>query len=580
MKRTISIMLAAIMLLSLCQTAMAASDTEFTWIIDKGEESIFYEDYAMGPVQQWWMNQEWDADGDGAGKPIKMDFMVLPTGNEQDTLTTLISTDQYGDLMSMNYCAYNAASLYEDGKILDITEYVENYMPNYMAWLDLHPEYKNRVTITNEDGERIYVMLYQLCDIQEPAWEGWCYRRDWLVKYGTNPTTGEAFTGGYSEDRTDWTDDVVFPSGGSDPIYISDWEWMLDIFQKALSGEGISDGYAIQMYYTGFMGSGDLTSGFGGGSGFVNLDRDGKAYFSGTSENFRTYLQCLNTWFEKGYVDPAFQERSSDVMFFLIDSASVYSGKVGMWIGMQSQLGAQMDFMGSGMCVFGAVQPINDVYGGEEQKGKAPDAFYSNPIVGTGSVVTEKAKGKDLATLFTALDYMYSFEGGLLRGYGFSNEQTEQCNNEFYEKWGFNETGTYTVSTNEDGEKIYVLNPNRSKETGLDSALAALRINGMISNKNVDRGYTPIEQRSIDQWSLYTATGIVTPDITGQLNADASAQNAGIYNDVMTFMSQAVPDFITGAADIDDDGAWADYCAEAEAYNPQAYVDNINAVLE
>ena len=53
MKRTISIMLAAIMLLSLCQTAMAASDTEFTWIIDKGEESIFYEDYAMGPVQQW-----------------------------------------------------------------------------------------------------------------------------------------------------------------------------------------------------------------------------------------------------------------------------------------------------------------------------------------------------------------------------------------------------------------------------------------------------------------------------------------------------------------------------------------------
>ena len=194
--------------------------------------------------------------------------------------------------------------------------------------------------------------------------------------------------------------------------------------------------------------------------------------------------------------------------------------------------------------------------------------------------MTEKAKGKDLATLFTALDYMYSFEGGLLRGYGFSNEQTEQCNNEFYEKWGFAETGTYTVSTNEDGEKIYVLNPNRSKETGLDSALAALRINGMISNKNVDRSYTPIEQRSIDQWSLYTATGIVTPDITGQLNADASAQNAGIYNDVMTFMSQAVPDFITGAADIDDDGAWADYCAEAEAYNPQAYVDNINAVLE
>ena len=25
------------------------------------------------------------------------------------------------------------------------------------------------------------------------------YRRDWIVKYGTNPVTGEAFTGGYTD---------------------------------------------------------------------------------------------------------------------------------------------------------------------------------------------------------------------------------------------------------------------------------------------------------------------------------------------------------------------------------------------
>ncbi len=580
MKKTLSILLALAMLLSV-SAAFADADTEFTWVIDKGEESYMYENYADGPVQQYWMSLDWDADGDGVGKKIKMDFWPLTVGSEQDNLNTLIATEEYGDLMSLNYSAQNAAALYEEGIALDVTEYVEKYMPNYMAWLELHPEYKNRVTIENENGERIYVMIYQLCDVQEPQWEGWMYRRDWIVKYGTNPVTGEAFTGGYTEeDKSVWEDDVVFPSGGSDPVYISDWEWMLQIFQKALAEEGIEDGYALQMYYTGAVGSGDLVSSFGGGSSLFCLDQDGKAYYNGSSDNFRAYVQCMADWYAKGYIDPAFQERSSDVMFFLIDSASVYSGKVGMWIGMQSQLGAQMDFAGTGMCVYGAAQPINDVYGGEAQQGKIPDTFYSNPMVGTGSIVTQKAKDKDLATLFTAWDYFYSFEGGLLRGYGFSNEQTEQLDNEFYKKWGFDQTGAYTVIHNEDGTTSYLLNRERDKDTTLASALAALRINGMISNGNVDRGNSPLVQHAIDQWSLYQATGTITPDITGQLNADASTQNGGIQTNLMTYQSQAIPEFITGAADVNDDGAWADYCAEAESYGTQTYVDNINAVLE
>ena len=58
---------------------------------------------------------------------------------------------------------------------------------------------------------------------------------------------------------------MVFPSGGDEPIYISDWEWMFDIFAKAMDDLGITDGYCYAPYYLGYLETGDLSSGFGGG---------------------------------------------------------------------------------------------------------------------------------------------------------------------------------------------------------------------------------------------------------------------------------------------------------------------------
>ena len=77
----------------------------------------------------------------------------------------------------------------------------------------------------------------------------------------------------------------------------------------------------------------------------------------------------MNTWYQNGWLDSEFNERTSDI-FYSIDDTSVRQGKVGMWIGVQSQLGGRMD-MGEGytegICVFGSAYPINDIYGTEER---------------------------------------------------------------------------------------------------------------------------------------------------------------------------------------------------------------------
>ncbi len=54
------------------------------------------------------------------------------------------------------------------------------------------------------------------------------------------------------------------------------------------------------------------------------------AYDSATTENFRTYLEAMNTWYNNGWLDERFNERASDI-FFRINENGTAQGMVGLW---------------------------------------------------------------------------------------------------------------------------------------------------------------------------------------------------------------------------------------------------------
>lgn len=171
-------------------------------------------------------------------------------------------------------------------------------------------------------------MLRGFSDGIQPMFQGFCYRRDWIAKYGANPQTGAAFTYGFTDenDFESWEDDVVFPNGTDEPLYISDWEWMFEIFEKAMEEQGISDGYCYSPYYYGYMQTGDLFTGFGGGAPYWYND-NGTCVNGIETDSFRAYLQCLNTWYQKGWLDKSFSEHTSDV-FFAVDAPKVFQEKL------------------------------------------------------------------------------------------------------------------------------------------------------------------------------------------------------------------------------------------------------------
>ncbi len=556
-------------------TAEVTEDTTFSYLLSHTIDAYFADKYEEAPVVSYWLDKTWKVDDEAAKVAIEF---IQPTSDSRDQVTTLLATGEYPDVFDMGSVNATVTELYDQGVVIDLTDYVDKYMPNYKAWMDEHPEFKSRMM---NDGK--ILQLYNVGDMAEDPWGGFMYRRDWLVKYGKNPETGKAFTGGWQDDaKTVWEDDVVFPSGGTDPRTISDWEFMFEAFKEAIETENIDGGYCFQNYYLGYHPTGDLCSSFGGSFAFY-IDKEGVVQNGYVEDGSRAFLQCMNTWYEEGWMDPTFEERSSDVIWTSIDTAGVWSGKVGLWYGLESSLGNSMnngDEITSDICVFGACQPVNDKYGDKSAQGVEPFAFFQNSPVNAPVVVSDKAEAKNLPALLTAIDYLYSDEGAVLATFGFSEEQQAKLQNEFYNNFGL-EKGRYSVTTNEDGEEVFVINREAlDAEAGLNDAS---NINWVIHRgpkANVDRGYSELVQHAKDEMSYYVGTGcLMNTTVASSLTAEQADAASLITNPLNTYVSQEAPNFVTGRTDIDDDVAWQEFVDTVEGFGAEDYVDYLNEAL-
>ena len=553
----------------------ADEDTTFSWWIYSGVDSAYYMDYVENPAIQYTLKDTYGPEN----KYLNFEFWVPAAGTATDNYSTMLAG---GDMADIIDAVINdpPKMMWEQGYILDITEYVERNMPNYVKLVHSNDTYyRNSVDII--DGKEHYFVIRGLMDAEESVFQGYMYRRDWLVKYGTNPATGKAFTGGYTDpsDPDSWEDDVVFPSGGTDPIYISDWEWMFEIFAKAQQELQIEDAYAMSIYYPGFTWSGGLISCFGGGVNMWYQDENNTVQFGGDKDHMRAYLECMNSWYEKGWLDQAFNERTSDA-FYAIDSTSVRQGKVGMWIGLQSELGGRIDAndggLTEGIFVAGAPYPINDIYGTDECKFVEPNCVMGGGLLTTSVMISKNAEGKDLDTLCAYLDQFYTEEGALLRTLGLSAEQVAEyesaTGNTFYSDYGL-QNGAYTVGDGEYIKDFILVNDSGM----LADACAFMKAPGLQLVANVDLGYADTFQHSLDNWVLYPNTGFFQGSVTtnAMTPEDVSIQTS-VHTKVLEYMTNNAVDFIKGEKDIHSDEDWDVWCKTLAKYN----YEKVNKVLQ
>ena len=576
MKKLVAILLSMLLILSLisCNKGETKSGeeaktetVEVTWWISRGEDSTYYMSYDDNPAVKYLETLDFN------GKKVDLKFLVPVTGAERDNFNTLLMTEEYAKIFDMSYCTSTATELYEDDIIWDLTPYIEEYMPNYSRIIK-DPEFVPYV-YSPVDGEKKILSLYNLKSEVTSNFMGLNYRRDWVAKYGTNPFTGEKFNYGYTDesDYNTYWDDVVFPNGTENPIYVSDWEWMFEIFEKAMADLGITDGYCISIYYKGFSeAGGNFDSAFGGGCPMWYKDQNGNAAFGGTSEELKTYLILMNSWYNKGWLDKNFADHTSD-QIYAIESAKINSGKVGAFIGRRGNAGGQMDSgdkLTEGIMIYGARPAINDVYGSDEMKNKEPYSLYQYSRIGVNICISKKTTEDELKTILTMLDYLYSDEGSALLALGLNKEEFESIQDPTYKKYGL-EDGAYTKTINEDGSVVFERNPKLLDDNNLASAMALKRVTcgyyvpGIVPALN--RSYDTCSLRNMTEWDYYLNTGYIDKSLRAQFTSDEAAVYSKVYSNVDTYMSQNIPKFIMGVLDVNGVD-WDNYCKMLNKYSP------------
>ena len=585
--------------------------------------------------------------GEEVTNSVALRFQSATTGQEQNSWITALGSGQV-DILELDYASETVQTMYESGKLLDLTYWVENYMPNYTTFMEENGLI-NYVT-TEIDGERKYLQLYSYLENVYRYYYGYQYRADWLIEYGKtfDPETGAIGDQTFAEANPDWgwstddegnktwTDGVIFPSyyglvytsdgaatgmgsfafdqdvydymrgeytqysasrageietaltglerdyetyHGQWPATISDWEWMLDIMQIALTEQNYTQGYGISLYQNGFVNTGNLVSSFGGSGVEWQSDAENASVVFGADQPaFRTYTETMNQWYSNGWIDRNFQSHTD--LFWRTDENKVRQGYVGIYYGMNDQLLDGMD-MGTptteGICSKGMPYPINDKYGTEEQQLVMPYTFYClQPEVNSIMVTTDAEKnGKDLAALFTFLDSLYTEEQSVVKGYGLSAEmlgESQEGVQELYADVGYPD-GTTVYTPGENGEKGTYYRADgpmlTSEQEYYTSPKRLFGYEGMVLS------YQPIDTSEWEEylWNFYTPSEYLTKSFYAQLT---SAQYDIYYqklSELRNALAVDIPKFIKGERSLSDWDSWY------ESLKRTCQVDQITTML-
>ena len=483
---------------------------------------------------------------------------------------------------------------------MDLTQYIEDYMPNYSKFLS------DNATLTQYakiDG--MYLTLNNYNEAIPNQWGGWMYRRDWIVDYGESQTKGsyssveevEAAlsqgsserTGGFIEPVADdsyeggyaYADGIVFPDGiltedGYDnPLTLRDWEWMFGIFSQNEDCE-----YCISLPNIGYHGTGELLSAFGVGPLWNAYDDDDDGTFSQikfgpTEDGYKRYTEKMHEWYEKGWLDPNFTSTSGD-MFYAIDGESITSGVVGMWYGTSGQLGDLLAQSSGGAIpalegidVWGARQPREGYGAGDEAAGMYtddPSVFYlDSQETSRRWIVTDAAEGKNLEKLFTVLDWLYSEEGSIIKSYGLSLKELEEydIDTSLLEEYDLLEEGCWWWA-DEDGNRVEEGTPgakvfwnSKIKNATGDIAVAT---NGAYffglgyDARGLEYDQEPfVKSHAYDEWAVYNNNGTLTGSFTSQFTIDEGSDYNATQETIREYLGKEVPNLIKSGV---TDASW------------------------
>ncbi|MBR4060936.1 MAG: extracellular solute-binding protein [Lachnospiraceae bacterium] len=190
----------------------------------------------------------------------------------------------------------------QDGIILDLTDYLPEYAPNYWEFINRPENEMIKRSVTTDDG-RFYTFPGLVESVTNTTYMGPMIRQDWLDECGLKA-----------------------------PVTLEDWENVLVTFKEKY-------GATLSGMYSDFKNSG-LCSGTDATAQLSALlvVEDGKVTFGNGQEEWKEYVDILAKWYDMGLIDADFFTADRNLV-----RQKAIEGKTGVTVSALSQLGNLID---------------------------------------------------------------------------------------------------------------------------------------------------------------------------------------------------------------------------------------------
>ena len=482
--------------------------------------------------QQVW---KWLAENTG----VNLDLTVVDKSNETDKFNLMIASGEYTDLMNISDYAAGAEAAYNEDIIQDLSEYIDENMPNYSTLIHADQNVYRQV----QDAD-MFLTIYPIKDQNaNPAGLGTFIRQDWLDDLNLEiPTTYDELT---------------------------------DVLKAFKSEKNATE--PMSLFNTVSMQNGLLMGGFGSmaelsanamGTDFAAsfYQEDGKVIYGATQDGTRKFLSWLHQLYDQGLINFENMQNRDVNPFGDLNAGEASRGETG-YIFSNQPFGGNYSTMaaqnGDENCNW---WPVPDV---AETSGQTIPFYEETSMVDTTGAakisISSQCENVEVALQF--LDYGYSYEGGLLYNYGF-----EQGSGHDVETWYYDDNGDPMF----DGDALLSV----AESTNLASGVVSTKdLAGVIYDTRLAFEFGERELSCFDAWSTNkNASNMLGTDVV--LTAEESTEASAIYSDIITHVATSTLQFINGAQDVDDDAVWNSYVKSIEDMNISGLTEIIQAAYD
>lgn len=327
---------------------------------------------------------------------VHLEFEMVSSADYQTNFNLMIASGNLADMIYVgaSYYAEGVDAAIDDGYFLDLTDLVDEYMPNYEKVRTSDVQYE---LLSTTDSGRLGA-VYELRQSKQGPWLGLWIRQDWL-------------------------DDL----GLETPVTFDDYHEVLTAFKNEKG--------ATAPLILNFSGSDGEFGTMSGGLNVLNswqLDETGKVNFGPYMDAWKEYVTIMHQWYTEGLIDPDFMatdERTADM-------AKVVTGASGLFAALYTMPSVYEAASEDPNMNLAPVNPpvMNE---GDEGHIRLRDSYTSG-----NTAISADSENWEVALRW--LDYLYTDEGALLANYGVEGDTFE-----------FNEDGepvfTDKILNNENG---------------------------------------------------------------------------------------------------------------------------------